>query len=63
MPTVVKLSQLLQAVRVETPITVPLDNGGCLVIAGNGDFALFSEEQGFIKFVDAKKFQSEYTEV
>jgi hypothetical protein len=63
MPKVVKLSQLLQAVRVETPITLPLENGSVLTLARNGDFALFSEDQGFIKFVDAKKFAQDYTEI
>jgi hypothetical protein len=34
-----------------------------LTLARNGDFALFSEDQGFIKFVDAKKFAQDYTEI
>ena len=63
MTHVVKNNQLMRAVRVETPILLPLDDGEVLTIARNGDFCLFNEEQEFVRIVDGKKFSTEYTQV
>lgn len=60
MLNVVKNNQLLNAVRVEVPVTVPLDGGEVLTIARNGDWLLYNDEREFLKVVDEKKFRDDY---
>jgi hypothetical protein len=60
---VVKINQLLSAVRVEEPILLPLEDGEVLTIAGVGDFVLWDEEKGFLKVVDAVEFAEKWTVV